>query len=97
MSYATEKTLARLSIALRERDVEADMAAQIAALMDGGITVIAPDGSRVEHIPMPDPYTTNICFGGADLKTAYITQSPAGKLIACEWPTPGLPLNFLNT
>ena len=38
MSYATEKTLARLSIALRERDVDADMAAQIAALMDGGIS-----------------------------------------------------------
>ena len=38
MSYATEKTLARLSIALRERDVDADMAAQIAALVDGGIS-----------------------------------------------------------
>jgi gluconolactonase len=68
----------------------------VATLMEGGITVIAPDGSSVEHVPMPDPYTTNICFGGADLKTAYMTHSMYGKLVAAEWPTPGLPLNFLN-
>lgn len=68
----------------------------VATLMDGGITVIAPDGSSVDHVEMPDPYTTNICFGGPDLKTAFITQSLTGKLIACDWPTPGLPLNFLN-
>jgi gluconolactonase len=45
---------------------------------------------------MPDPMTTNICFGGADLRTAYITLSSTGKLVAVEWPRPGLPLNFLN-
>ncbi|MEQ9123151.1 MAG: SMP-30/gluconolactonase/LRE family protein, partial [Alphaproteobacteria bacterium] len=56
----------------------------VATLMDGGITVIAPDGSSVDHVEMPDPYTTNICFGGPDLKTAFITQSLTGKLIACD-------------
>jgi gluconolactonase len=40
--------------------------------------------------------TTNICFGGDELKTAYITASGTGKLLATEWDTPGLPLNFLN-
>jgi gluconolactonase len=69
----------------------------VATLMDGGITVFAPDGSSIEHVDMPDPYTTNICFGGDGLKTAYITQSLTGKLVQCEWPTAGLPLNFLNT
>jgi gluconolactonase len=69
----------------------------VATLMDGGITVIAPDGSGVDHVPMPDPYTTNICFGGAGLKTAFITLSRGGTLVSCEWPTAGLPLNYLNT
>jgi len=69
----------------------------VATLMDPGITVIAADGSSVRHIPTDDLYTTNICFGGEGLKTAYITLSLTGKLVACEWETPGLPLNFLNT
>jgi gluconolactonase len=45
---------------------------------------------------MPDPLTTNICFGGPDLRTAYITLSSTGKLVALPWARPGLPLNFLN-
>jgi gluconolactonase len=77
--------------------VEADGRICIATLMDGGITVVTPDGASIEHVPMPDPYyTTNICFGGQELKTAYITESWHGTLIAVDWPRPGLPLNFLN-
>lgn len=76
--------------------VDADGNICVATLMDGGITVIAPDGSSVEHVDMPDPYTTNICFGGEGLKTAFITHSLTGKLVSCDWPTAGLPLNFLN-
>jgi gluconolactonase len=45
---------------------------------------------------MPDEMTTNICFGGPDLRTAYITLSSVGKLVAMDWPRPGLPLNYLN-
>jgi gluconolactonase len=30
------------------------------------------------------------------LKTAYITLSGKGELVAMEWQRPGLPLNFLN-
>lgn len=68
----------------------------VATLMDPGISVVAADGSGIRHVPMPDPYTTNICFGGPGLRTAYITQSREGKLLACEWPVPGLPLHHLN-
>ena len=60
----------------------------------GKISVVSPDGKRCEDIAMPDPFPTNICFGGPDLRTAYITLSGAGRLIAMEWPRPGLPLNF---
>ena len=63
----------------------------------GGITVIAPDGSSIGHVPMPDLYTTNICFGGHDLRTAYITLSNSGRLVAVDWPRPGLGLNYLDT
>ena len=68
----------------------------VATLMDPGISIFRADGSGLEHVPMPDPYTTNICFGGADLRTAFITQSREGKLLSCAWPTPGLPLHYLN-
>jgi gluconolactonase len=68
----------------------------IATLVRGGITVISPDGAKTEHVPIPDLYVTNICFGGKDLRTAYITLSYEGRLVAMDWPRPGLPLNFLN-
>jgi gluconolactonase len=70
----------------------------VATLFNGCVTVIAPDGSSVvQHYPPPgleDPMVTNICFGGPDLRTAYITLAATGRLIKCEWPVPGLPLAF---
>ncbi len=70
--------------------VQADGRICVATLVNGGITVISPDGRHVEHHPMPDLMTTNICFGGPDMKTAYITLSWTGRLVAVDWPTPGL-------
>ena len=61
-------------------------------LNEPGVTVIAPDGKLVEHVPFPDIMTTNICFGGNDMQTAYVTQSATGKLLALDWPRPGLRL-----
>jgi gluconolactonase len=66
----------------------------VATLLNGGITVFSPDGKGWTHIPMPDVYTTNICFGGPDLRTAYVTLSGVGKLVAFEWERPGLRLNY---
>jgi gluconolactonase len=66
----------------------------VATLANGAITVVSPDGAKVEQVPMPDPLTTNICFGGRDLTTAYITLSGTGKLVSMKWPRPGLKLNF---
>lgn len=72
--------------------VQADGAICVATLVNGGITRVAPDGSTIEHIPMPDSFTTNICFGGPDLMTAYVTLSSTGRLVACPWDAPGLRL-----
>jgi gluconolactonase len=66
----------------------------VATLMTGAITVVAPDGRLVRRVKMPDIYTTNICFGGSHMKTAYITQSGIGQLIAVPWQEAGLKLNF---
>ena len=76
--------------------VQADGRVCVATIIDGGITILDPNGGEPEHVPMPDTLTTNICFGGEDLKTAFITLSSTGKLVSTPWPTAGLPLNFLN-
>lgn len=68
----------------------------IATCVNGGVTSISPDGKHVEHIPTGDPITTNICFGGKDMKTAYLTLSFKGALGAMDWPRAGTPLNYLN-
>jgi gluconolactonase len=68
----------------------------VASLMEGGITVVSPQGGELEFVPMPDVYTTNLCFGGRGLKTAFATLSTTGKLVAIDWPRAGTPLNFLN-
>lgn len=76
--------------------VEASGNVCVATLVSGCISVIAPDGTLVEQVPTGDRVTTNIAFGGPELKTAFITLSGRGELIAMDWPRGGLPLNFLN-
>jgi gluconolactonase len=76
--------------------VEASGNVCVATLVSGCISVIAPDGKLVEQVETGDRVTTNIAFGGPELKTAYITLSGRGELIAMDWPRGGLPLNFLN-
>jgi gluconolactonase len=66
----------------------------VASLVLGGINVIAGDGRFVEFIAMPDPICTNICFGGPDLKTAYITLSSTGRIVSRPWARSGHRLNF---
>ena len=76
--------------------VEASGNICVATLMTSGITVASPDGGTVEFVELDDPMTTNICFGGPDLTTAYVTLSWEGRLVAMDWPRPGHPLNFLG-
>jgi gluconolactonase len=77
--------------------VEAGGNVCVATLAVGGISVIGPDGD-VEYVPLPEefaePLVTNICFGGEDLRTAFITLSGSGRLLTCEWPRPGLALAY---
>jgi gluconolactonase len=78
--------------------IEANGTLCVGTIVEGGVTVIDPgDGSYQSYTLPPelaDPFVTNICFGGPDLRTAYLTCSKAGRLVSCQWPRPGLLLNF---
>jgi gluconolactonase len=56
----------------------------IAALHDAAVIEISPDGARVTRHPVPDLAVTNICFGGPDLRTAYVTLSHEGRLATMQ-------------
>jgi gluconolactonase len=75
--------------------VDGDGNVCVATLGSGGITSLSPDdGAVVEFVETGDIFTTNLGFGGEDLRTAYITASGTGRLLATEWPRPGLSLAY---
>ena len=74
--------------------VDAEGFVCVATLVNGGVTQIWPDGSDIRHVPTGDPLTTNLCFGGEDLRTAFVTLSGTGRLVAIPWERPGLRLAF---
>jgi gluconolactonase len=76
--------------------VDGDGNVCVATLVNGGVTVISPGGELVDFVPVDDILTTNVCFGGPDLQTAYITSSGRGLLLSTPWPRPGAPLRYLN-
>ena len=40
-----------------------------------GVTVFDPSGRQIENLPVPEGWTANVCFGGADRQTLFITAS----------------------
>lgn len=75
--------------------VEAGGKVCVGTLITGGITVIDPATGTAQFVQVPgDAHLTNICFGGAGLTKAYLTQSHAGRLVEVDWPRAGLPLNY---
>ena len=68
---------------------------------------LSPEGQVLQAVPLPVRCPTMPCFGGADLKTLYVTTSrenrPPEELVAQPWSgsvlqirveVPGLPVNF---
>jgi gluconolactonase len=72
--------------------VEEDGTVVVAAI-DKGLCVVRPDGD-ISYVEVPGPAATNVCFGGEDMRNAYVTESLEGKLYRYEWPRPGLQLAF---
>lgn len=40
-----------------------------------GVTVFNASGKQIEHIDVAEPWTANVCFGGKDRRTLFITAS----------------------
>jgi gluconolactonase len=68
----------------------------VATLVRGVISVVSADGQVEESVRLPehDPLVTNICFGGPDLRSAFVTCGGLGKLLEVRWPWRGLRLHF---
>ncbi len=73
--------------------VEASGRICVGTIFNGGITVFTPAG-ETEHLAVPDLFSTNMCFGGEDMRNAWITASTTGKIYKTRWPRPGLKLAF---
>ena len=74
--------------------MDSDGNVSVATIQTGGISTFTREGEELEFFAVDDPICTNICFGGSDMKTAFITLSGTGQLIRTEWPRPGLALPF---
>lgn len=80
------------------------------AMYEGArLVCLAPDGAVVEEVPLPVRCPTMPCFGGADLRTLYVTTArdgrPAAELADEPWAgcvltlrveVPGLPASYAD-
>lgn len=64
----------------------------VGTLFTAGITVFDPATGETQFAPVPDPFTTNLCFGGPDMQDVWITASSTGVIYKGRWPYPGLRL-----
>lgn len=78
------------------------------AMFEGAqLLQFSPDGRRLRSVALPAQCPTMPCFGGADLKTLYVTtarvgRSPdelarlplSGQVLSLRVEVPGLPVNF---
>lgn len=66
----------------------------VATLYEGGISTITADGYIGKFDIPEERYVTNIAFGGADMRDAYVTLSTSGRLAKLRWTEPGLELCY---
>jgi gluconolactonase len=56
----------------------------------GTVAKISPQGVVLKEIDVLGPHPTNICFGGADGRTAYVTEAKQCRLVQFRVDRPGL-------
>ena len=65
----------------------------MAASIDRGVRIVE-DGKIIEHYPLAgEGFTTNLCFGGEDMRTLFITDGPGNVWMMRNMPVPGLALH----
>jgi gluconolactonase len=74
--------------------VEANGNVCVATLFNAGITTFNPKSGKYTQVQLDDPITTNLCFGGADMRDVWITCASTGRLYRMRWPRPGLKLAY---
>ena len=80
--------------------VDAEASLWVAHWGGGRVSRFAPDGRRLGRIEVPTERVTSCAFGGADLRTLFITSAggtgsaragPAGSVFAARTEAAGLP------
>ncbi|TCM16610.1 gluconolactonase [Novosphingobium sp. PhB165] len=66
----------------------------VATIYEGAISTFTPEGQMSKTCFPDETYVTNIAFGGADMRDAYVTLSGTGRLARLRWDEPGLSLAF---
>ncbi len=72
----------------------------LAVQADGRVCVACPaldlilrvGEHQAERIMMPPGWPSNICFGGPDMRSAYVTTLKSGEILHVDWDCPGLKL-----
>ena len=54
-----------------------------------GSLFVADPGTPTERVAMTDVDVTNLCFGGTDGRTLYVTQAALGRVVTIAWDVPG--------
>jgi sugar lactone lactonase YvrE len=62
-----------------------------------GVQVCDQAGRVNAIIPTPNGRVTNLCFGGHDMRTLFLTDGPGNVWMMRDMPTPGLQLNIWPT
>jgi hypothetical protein len=55
---------------------------------------LSPDGAGVTPHRVPDMLVTNLCFGGPEFRTAYVTMSCEDRPYQMQWHEPGLAVAY---
>jgi gluconolactonase len=65
---------------------------------NGGLTIVSPQGEVLQFLEIavgsPAPLPSNLCFGGGDGRTAFVTCGGSGQLVKVRVSVPGLALRF---
>lgn len=60
----------------------------VAGTGSGAVFVVGPAG-QIDRISLADTDVTNLCFGGDDGRTVFVTQASLGRVVTLEWDVPG--------
>lgn len=59
----------------------------------GKVHVFPPGGGeKLQTLDCEDPRVTNVCFGGPEFKSLFVTESGLGRVVRLEWTRPGMVL-----